>query len=250
MLRAVLFDLDNTLILFDEEHYFRQYMNLVQREFSDLLPAEELGRKLLSATQALMGNRGRMSNLDYFMRMFFSGAEDKGQLILDRFERFYATQYDQLQSLTTPIENVQHILTEVQEMGLDIVIASNPLLPLNVQEMRLRWAGLEGMRFKLITHIGNMSYVKPQEGYYREICGEIGRSPAECLMVGNDSVNDMSASRIGIKTYLTKDSAEVDGSHLAMSRGLLDEKDLVSVCPDYEGPLSGVPKVAASLLVP
>jgi FMN phosphatase YigB (HAD superfamily) len=248
MLRAVLFDLDNTLILFDEAVYFKHYMNLVQAEFSDILPPDELGKKLLSATQSLMENRGRMSNLDFFIRMFSPDSDEKGKKILDRFENFYAAKYDQLKKMTISLKGVRDIVCGIKGRGLEMVIASNPLLPLNIQQKRLDWAGLDDLSFILITHIANMSYVKPQSGYYREILAKIRRRPEECLMVGNDPVNDMAAATIGIKTYLTTDSRDVDQSHLAMSRGLLEEKDIITPPPDFEGPLSGLLGVVDSLL--
>jgi FMN phosphatase YigB (HAD superfamily) len=250
MLNTVLFDLDNTLILFDEAAFFRRYMELVQAELSDLIPPDELGKKLLSATQALMENQGRMSNLDFFMHMFSPESEKRAGRIFDRFERFYASGYDQLKSLTIPIEGVRDIVKGISGRGLDLVIASNPLLPQSIQEKRLAWAGLEDVSFTLITHLANMSYVKPQAGYYREICAKIRRRPEECLMVGNDPVNDMAAAIIGIRTYLTTDSRDVDRSRLAMSRGLLEEKDMVTCPPDYEGPLAGVFAAVDSLLGP
>lgn len=248
MLSAILFDLDNTLILFDEESYFHRYMELVQQDFSDLIPAEELGRKLLFATQSLMENQGRMSNLDFFVRMFSPDLGEKGRLILNRFERFYATKYEQLHELVTPLEGVRDIVMMVAERGLEIVIASNPLLPLNIQERRLRWAGLQDLKFDLITHIANMSYVKPQAGYYREICTKIRKDPEECIMVGNDAVNDMAAAQIGMKTFLTTDSLTVDRSGLAMSRGLLEEKDMVICRPDFQGPMADIFDVLDSFL--
>ena len=248
MLNTILFDLDNTLILFDEAAYFRRYMELVQAEFADIIPPDELGKKLFQATQSLMENQGGMSNLDFFIRMFSPTPDKRDGIILERFERFYSSEYDQLKSLAIPVKGVRDIIEGIADRGLDMVIASNPLLPLSIQEKRLAWAGLEDISFTLITHIANMSFVKPQAGYYREICSKIGRSPEECLMVGNDPINDMSAAKIGIKTYLATDSRDVDRSHLAMSRGLLEEKDMISYPPDFEGPFSGVPEVLDFLL--
>jgi FMN phosphatase YigB (HAD superfamily) len=248
MLKTVLFDLDNTLLLFDEAAFFKRYIALVQVEFQDIMPGDVLGGKLLSATQALMENQGRMSNLEFFIRMFSGDSAAEHGRIMSRFERFYATKYDQLKSLTIPVAGVRDVIEGIIARGLEAVIASNPLLPLHIQEKRLSWAGLGDVPFAFITHIANMSYVKPQEGFYRQVCDKIGRLPEACLMVGNDPVNDMAAAGIGIKTYLTTDSRKVDTSHLAMSRDLLEEKDMVTLPPDYVGPLGALPGVLDSFL--
>jgi FMN phosphatase YigB (HAD superfamily) len=44
-----------------------------------------------------------------------------------------------------------------------------------------------------------MSHCKPNLEYYREICRILDTEPENCLMVGNDPVNDMVVSKIGMK---------------------------------------------------
>ena len=38
--------------------------------------------------------------------------------------------------------------------------------------------------------------------HYKELLKNINKIPSECLMIGNDKVNDMVAGQLGIKTFL------------------------------------------------
>ena len=248
MLRAVLLDLDNTLILFDENAYFQGYLALVKREFSDLMEPSVLVDKLIAASRKLMDNKGRMTNEEWFMDAFALEAGGERDGLRERFERFYRTEYDRLRPLVTVAEGAREVVSSLKAMGLALVAASNPILPLEVQMRRLAWAGLDDIDFVLVTHLGNMSYLKPQPGFFLEVCGRIGCRPEECLMVGNDPVNDMAASLVGMKTYLVTDSLTVDGSQLALSRSIRNNDDSAAVEPDFRGRLLGVPKAAAELM--
>lgn len=66
MLHAVLFDLDNTLILFDEDQFFGSYLQAIPEYFRDIMPPDEFRKRLLSATRELVKNNGEMSNLEYY----------------------------------------------------------------------------------------------------------------------------------------------------------------------------------------
>ena len=57
----------------------------------------------------------------------------------------------------------------------------------------------------MITTYENSSYSKPSEGYYREILEKLELAPEECLMVGNDTRDDMSADSLGMRVFLLTD---------------------------------------------
>ena len=69
--------------------------------------------------------------------------------------------------------------------------------------------------------------------------------PEQCLMVGNDPLNDMAAGAAGMKTYLTTDGKQVDYTSLQMT---VDQKNPpVPILPDFTGPLRDVPRIARRL---
>ncbi|MCK4828134.1 hypothetical protein KA005_71050, partial [bacterium] len=157
MLKAILFDIDNTLILFDEKNFFRNYLPLIYRSFADLMPFELFKNKLLTSSQDLLENDGKMSNADFFMNSFSRGFENYKEEMWNRFIKFYDTEFDKFETLTTPVKGVSDIISQLQKQNFKLVIASNPLWPLNVQIIRLGWAGIQDINYHLITHIQNMS---------------------------------------------------------------------------------------------
>lgn len=245
MLRAVLFDLDNTLIHFGERQFFQGYIPAVAKVFADVMPGDLFLQRLLSSTGMVLNNNGQMLNVDRFMNAFCKGYEAQREEFWKRFTGFYETEYDQFRSLASVPTGAREILLQLREGSLKLVIASNPLWPSIAQNKRLAWAGLGDLQFDLITHIENMTYCKPRVEYYHEVCTKIGESPEGCLMVGNDPVNDMVVSTIGMKTYLVTDS---DPADLEVSRTTYSMSPSGIPKPDFEGPLLAVPEAVQALM--
>ena len=247
MLKAVLFDLDNTLIRFGEREFFEAYIPRISTVFSDLMPPETLITKLLLSTQMLVNNNGQMSNAEYFMSSFSQGYEGYKEEIWKRFIKFYETEFDRFQALVSVTPGVREVFVKLKQTGVKLVIASNPIWPQIVQMKRLSWAGLGDWNFELVTHIENMSYCKPHIEYYLEICQKINEKPDGCLMVGNDPVNDLVVAKIGMKTFLVTDGSEFDGSELELSKSIRDDTAVESIVPDFKGLLSDVPEAVETL---
>jgi len=248
MLEAVLFDLDNTLILFDENEYFKNYISKVAIWFKDLMPEELFKVRLMTASQALLQNNGEMLNVDFYFNVFAKDFDDKKDMFWQKFKDFYATQYDQFESLVTVPEGVKSVMERLLAKKLKLVIAKNPMFPLNIQLKRLSWAGIADLPYSLITHIENMTYCKPRLEYYQQICEMINTPPSNCLMVGNDPVNDMIVAKLGMKTYLTLDCIRYDRSKLSLSRELREGSSHEIFTPDYKGTFAKLPWIVNQLL--
>ena len=249
MLKAVLFDLDNTLILFDENRFYQAYISKITMAFSDLIDNDLFQKRLFNASQMLIHNDGKQSNADFFMQQFLNGFEMKRDLIWNRFLDFYKTEYDQFADLVTIPKGIRELFLDLKRLKLKLVIASNPMWPLNIQLKRLSWANVADIHYELITHIENMSFCKPRLDYYMQICKKIKVPPTSCLMVGNDPINDMMVSKLGMHTFLTVDSRRIDGSELALSKALRKGKKLNVPEPDFTGPVSHMIEAVHHLLI-
>ncbi len=240
MLKAILFDLANTLIIFDESKLYQEYFRRIEKLFADIIPAYNFEELLITATRALSQNNGEVTNAEYFMDAFAEKYADRRDELWKRFLYFYETEYDKLKMNVTHPDALHETFDKIVQTGLKLVLATNPIFPLNVQMKRLAWAGLDHLHFDLVTHIENMSFCKPRIEYYMEICRKIDEPPETCLMVGNDSVNDMVAAKAGLKTYLTDDSRGFGKVTLSVSEDLRRHqiKDIPE--PDFKGPLSDV----------
>ncbi|OVE78716.1 hypothetical protein BVY01_04600 [bacterium I07] len=245
-LKALLFDLDNTLILFDEKKYFGTYIPRIAMAFSDLISPDRFAPAILTATQSLLNNRGRSLNIDHFMNIFSSLLKTPVERLLPRFETFYASEYDKFQSLVTPAPGVKEVFSLLEERSFKLILATNPMWPQAIQEKRVCWAGLRPEVFDLIAHISNTMYCKPQIEYYEELCRLADVKPESCMMVGDDPVNDMIAGKLGMKTYLTLDSARL-GEKLHMSRELRASVSSSRQAPDYQGLLADLPRILEKL---
>jgi len=233
-IEAVLFDLDNTLIFFDEKEFYETYSYKLSQYFTDLLSTPEFVRKLMVSTQIMTNNDGKQNNAEFFINNFSKGLNIDKINLWQRFDNFYSADFIQFRNLMRPIEGIRDLILKIQDMGLKVVIASNPMLPEKVQKLRLNWAGLEGITFDLITHVKNSTYCKPNLNYYYEICSKIEVKPQNCMMIGNDTFNDMIAVKTGMKTYLVTDN---QNNSVEVSRELAGLNKVEMPEPDYIGKL-------------
>ena len=65
--------------------------------------------------------------------------------------------------------------------------------------------GFEPSDFEIVTTYEDYSFAKPNLGYYKEVTKILGVEPEECVMVGNDVLEDMISSELGVKTFLLTD---------------------------------------------
>jgi FMN phosphatase YigB (HAD superfamily) len=247
MLKAILLDLDNTLILFDEARFYQGYFRKIETLFQDIMPPDKFVHQLIMATRAMVQNNGEMTNAEYFMTAFAQDYKDRRKELWNRFLYFYETEYDNLEAHFTLPDHLYETMDNIVQTGLKMVLASNPIFPFSVQMKRLAWAKLDHLPFDLVTHIENMSFCKPRIEYYLEISQKINETPENCMMVGNDPVNDLIAAHTGMKTYWVDDSKGA-GRVTVDTRKILQTLQISDIpTPDFKGPLSKVPEAVSTL---
>lgn len=245
MFEAVLIDLDNTLILYDEKKFFKKYFHLLTLHFADLMPPDSVVPKVLQATQSMIKQKQNDdTNLNYFLAEFSDGDREKAKMLWQRFLSFYNNEFSELKEIMQPVEGITPVINHLQSLPIKRVVATNPVFPLIAQEKRLHWATVPLDAFDLITHIGNTTRCKPSPQYYLQISYEIGVAPEKCLMIGNDPVNDLAAAEVGMKTYLATDSfANEDALSVSHS---FDENAVQKITPDFQGPFKDVVQLFGS----
>ncbi len=248
MLKAVLFDLDNTLIFFDEIKFADLFFPPMAARFADVLPSDKFAVQLMAATLEAHKNDGSITNRELFLREFTRGTSLTSEDAWKRFLEYYDEDFDGMKGTVTTPGNTRLVFQSIRERNLKLVIATDPILPLNAQCKRLSWADIDGIELDLVTHIENMSYCKPKLGYYRQICQLIHERPEDCLMVGDDPANDMVAATIGMKTYKTLDSLDRNDKPLELSKQVIGNNTDGIPPADFEGPLTCVPEAVEKLL--
>jgi HAD superfamily hydrolase (TIGR01549 family) len=150
----------------------------------------------------MMRNDGSDTNENIFWQSFEAAYGEQARSRESLFNDFYNNEFQNLSSLCGVIEDAAWAVRTIREMGYRTVLATNPVFPPIATESRMRWAGLEPSDFEFYTTYVNSSYAKPNPEYYLEIAEKLGLSPSECLMVGNDTTDDMVAETVGMSVYL------------------------------------------------
>jgi FMN phosphatase YigB (HAD superfamily) len=201
---TLLFDLDNTLIVFDEQEFIPLYGKNIHAYFTNEIPSyEEFMKLFLTSTHMMLEKEPKgLTNLEKFAAHFSPRINLPSEEIIERFLQFYNTHFDQISQVISPAPFAESLL-ELASQHFDVVAATNPLFPRVATEKRLNWGkvGLTKIPWLEITVADEYYNAKPYLSYYEEVLERIDRSPEECVMIGNDKVNDMIAGKLGIKTY-------------------------------------------------
>lgn len=205
-MNTIMFDLDGTLLPMDQEAFIKVYFkNLIMHFAPKGISKDELIHGMTTGTNAMITNDGSTTNEERFWKTF---QETMGTDALDMepdFYKFYETGFQEAKNACNTSEHAARCIKKLKDKNYTIVIATNPLFPPVATHSRIAWAGLNPDDFVHITTYDNSSFCKPNLGYYTEILETIGKTPEECLMVGNDVTEDMCVKDLGLDTYLITD---------------------------------------------
>lgn len=235
-IKAILFDLDGTLLDLDMDSFLPQYIKALASRFIGIIDIREFGRHLLESTNKMIANKEpQVLNRQAFDDVFFDAVGQCRSSMQPIIDEFYETTFPALNSLSKRYIKSTELIKAAKGRQFQLVLATNPVFPLRAIEHRLEWAGLDPRDFELITSYENMHFCKPHIEYYEEIADILGRDPRECLMVGNDVDEDLPAGEAGMKTFLVN-SAIIDrgnGRYTPDMTGSMDELiDIIKVNPE------------------
>lgn len=206
MITTILFDLDGTLLPIEEQPFMELYFGSMAKHFAALgFDHKQLIQAVLKSTDTMRSNRGPMTNETVFWDSFSFVSDYSTKALQQEFMRFYEAKFDGVKpsSKTNPLAKMTIEL--LKSKGYAVALATNPLFPRIATEKRIAWAGLKPEDFLWVTTYENSKATKPSKEYYQGVLDAIGKSSDECLMVGNDASEDMSAADLGIATYLMLD---------------------------------------------
>ena len=202
-IQTVLFDLDGTLLPMDQDVFVKSYLGRIARAMAvHGYDPDKLVKAIWSGTDAMVRNDGSRLNEAVFWDTFagFFGTPTPQELAL--FDAFYREGFPAVQESCGFTPRAKEVLDKVKALGLQAVLATNPIFPAAATHQRVQWAGLQTSDFLHITTYENASFCKPNPDYYREILHKLGLAPEECLMVGNDATEDMVAETLGMQVFL------------------------------------------------
>lgn len=199
-IKAVLFDLDGTLLPMDQDEFVKAYFGLLAKRLAPLgYEAKKLYQVLWNGVAVMVKNNGSSVN---------ESLKDKAFI-----DEFYEKEFNQVQAVCGFRKEAAEVVKMVQAFGKSVVLATNPLFPHTATENRMRWAGLKPEDFAFYTTYENSKYCKPNPKYYEEILQKLDLRPQECIMIGNDFGEDIvPTEKLGIQSFLLTDCLIHKGS--------------------------------------
>ncbi|MFX1408836.1 MAG: HAD family hydrolase [Promethearchaeota archaeon] len=206
-IKAILFDLDGTLLEIDLDSFVSNYLKLLAQSVSHIILPKKFIAKILKASKAVEENDGRKTNIEIYIDAFFPLEGYSYEEIKPYFDKFYEKGFSNLRQYTCRKPEARTVIQTAFDKGYDVVIATTPLLPLTAIKQRLEWAGVADFPYCLITTIENSRATKSVLNlqYYEQILETIGYPAESCLMVGDED-KDMIAGQLGMQTFLILNS--------------------------------------------
>lgn len=205
--KAILFDLDGTLLSMDQDKFVKAYFSLLAKKLATHgYDPEKLIKVMWAGVEAMTLNDGSKSNEDAFFEVFskYFGQEALKDKAI--FEEFYQNEFN-LASETCGVNPEADALIKKLKNNYRVILATNPLFPRIATLNRIKWAKLDKDDFELITTYEDFSSTKPNTKYYEDILQRLNLKPEECLMVGNDINEDIiPTTKLNMDNFLiTKD---------------------------------------------
>jgi HAD superfamily hydrolase (TIGR01509 family) len=206
-MRAILFDLDGTLLPMELEKFTKTYFSLLAQKLSPLgYEPKELIDSVWKGTYAMVKNDGTVTNEQRFWQTFNNIMGENSKIDREKFDEFYAVEFNGAKAATQPTPLAKQIVDAARVKADKVILATNPLFPRQGVLTRLGWIGLTEGDFDHITTYENSSYCKPNPKYYGQIMKKFDLTPDECIMFGNDMDEDATAAAgAGIETFLVTD---------------------------------------------
>lgn len=206
MLNTIIFDLDGTLLPLDMDKFAHAYFKEMGMAFHDMTDPKQLVENIWKATDIMIENLEPRTNEEVFMEAFSKMIDGDLEVYKERFDRFYDEGFLKVKETTSSLPMVKDAVNTLKEKGYKVVIATNPMFPRKAIIHRIHWAGFNEEDFSYITCYENNHYCKPQIQFYEEVLRDIGKTPEECMMVGNDVEEDLVAGKLGMQTFLVTDN--------------------------------------------
>lgn len=213
--KAILFDMDGTLLPMDTHTFTHGYFKFLYAKLAKHgLDARSFGANMWAGVAAMVKNDGRMTNEEAFWEAFVPLVGVEKDIINADCLDFYSNDFQQARQFTQDNPLAAEAVRIAREKADLVILATNPLFPMVGQKTRMGWLGLTPGDFDLVTAYEDERYCKPNPMYFTDILRRFNLKPEECLMVGNDEMEDMYAgTKAGLNCWLVTDWSIPDERH-------------------------------------
>ncbi|MEN8686731.1 MAG: HAD family hydrolase [Desulfuromonadales bacterium] len=201
--QAVFFDLDGTLVDVDMHLFVPVYLNRLTEQMKELIEPASATRAMHRAVAAMFANRDADKTLE---AVLFDVLRDELAMTPEQYRRclneFLHNDLEVLRPLVVGHALSSRLVDAARARGWQVILATNPIFPRDVVDARVRWGGLDGDKFHHVTTYETEHFCKPNPDFFRENLNLLQLEAERCLMVGNDTLHDLSASQVGMQTCL------------------------------------------------
>ncbi len=206
-IKAVLFDLDGTLLPMDQNVFLKAYFGGLAKRLAPLgYDPKKIIESIWQGSAAMVENNGEKTNEEVFWNRFSEIYGKDAREDEPYFEAYYREDFDAVKSVCGYNPDAVRAVKSIKSLGLRVALATNPLFPRIATEKRIKWAGVDVLDFELVTTYENSCFCKPNPKYYKNILERMNLLPYETLMVGNDVSDDMIARTLGMRGFLITDN--------------------------------------------
>lgn len=203
-IKALLFDLDDTLLINDMSNFSPHYFKALRARVKPVCSPEAFMEALNAAMRAVWDNDGQDGkNAQVFWEAFAPRLDCDIDEIRATLETFYTEDFEALRKYTKADPHARPLMDLAFEEKYQVAIVTQPVFPREAILARLRWAGVGADRYDYdyITTYENMGACKPHPQFFVTVMEHLGREAAECLMVGDSPEADLPARRLGMRTF-------------------------------------------------
>lgn len=204
MLKAVLFDLDGTLLPLDEQTFISKYLNLLANRLEKKgYNKEEFINVLWSGTKKMYLNDGTKTNEEVFWDEFTCHFGQESLKDKDFIDEFYTNEFLLTKSECEENKLAKEIVNFVKKNNLLCILSTNPLFPRVATKSRMGFVNLEESDFDYYSYYENSRFSKPNPKYFLDILNKFNLKPEEVILFGNNTYEDGECALMcNIKTYL------------------------------------------------
>ena len=202
-MNTILLDLDGTMLPMDQDLFLQTFFTALEARIETAgFEKDRCMKAFMEAVKAMKVNDGMASNANVFLIIVekYLGKDQAGAF-LEVVDGFYQEDFDVTRLVTRPDPRLGKMVHQLKEKNYKLALATTPLFPKAATYKRMEWAGLNPKDFDLITTYENSHYAKPNPKYFKEIINKLETDASDCLMVGNDTEDDMGCIRTGMDIF-------------------------------------------------
>ncbi|NYB73673.1 HAD family hydrolase [Sedimentibacter hydroxybenzoicus DSM 7310] len=208
-INTILFDLDGTLLPIYQDEFIKSYFSrLAARILPMGFEKDAFVKAIMAGMEAMIDNDGTRTNAEAFWEIFERLLNVDREQLMDMFLDFYKNEFDEVKEIVTERISRREMIDNLRERGYTLVLATNPMFPIEAVATRLAWIQLSPEDFSLVTTFDNCRYCKPSVEYFQDILSKLNKKAEECIMIGNNTLEDMICEKIGIKAGLVTNNLE------------------------------------------